>query len=105
MITYENFLRKFFSTCSQPQSFREAQNSLNVYLNIYLQGWANERVVGKYQDGRVLMILPSDPKPWWVKVTKIIGIVDQELGFPEAVVSALHRKTVNYITIELSRPL
>ncbi|KAL0272317.1 UNVERIFIED_CONTAM: hypothetical protein PYX00_005341 [Menopon gallinae] len=57
-------------------------------------GWTNERVVGRYLDGRVIMIVNSDPKVWWHKVTKIVDIVDQELGFPEGSVNALFYKTV-----------
>lgn len=61
-----------------------------------LQGWVNERVVGKYEDGRAIMIKPTDPKTWWQKVGKIVEIVDQELGFPEAVVNSLRDKVVYF---------
>lgn len=40
------------------------------------------------------MIVNSDPKAWWHKVTKIVDIVDQELGFLEGSVNALFYKTV-----------
>ncbi|KAK6625525.1 hypothetical protein RUM43_005824 [Polyplax serrata] len=80
-------------------------NFHNHLSELKFTGWNNERVVGRYPDGRVIMILSSDPKIWWQKVSKIVDIVDQELGFPEASVQSLFYKTVYLYINEKSKQI
>lgn len=44
-------------------------------------GWKKERLVGQFVDGRVLMIVPTDPQYAWKKVTSLLSLIDEELGF------------------------
>uniref|UniRef100_H2YK49 N-acetyltransferase domain-containing protein n=1 Tax=Ciona savignyi TaxID=51511 RepID=H2YK49_CIOSA len=44
-------------------------------------GWKKERVVASFMDGRIIKILPSDPKYVTNKVEEIEKLIDNELGF------------------------
>ncbi|NXA01524.1 ESCO2 acetyltransferase, partial [Nesospiza acunhae] len=46
-------------------------------------GWKQERVVAEFWDGRILLILPEDPKYALRKAEEVLAIVDSELGFPQ----------------------
>lgn len=35
--------------------------SVHVILNL-LQGWKKERILGEYPDGKIILVLPDDPK-------------------------------------------
>lgn len=48
-----------------------------------MNGWKQERVVGNFFDGRVIMIKPADAKIWWRKVEEVLQVVDTDLGFSE----------------------
>ncbi|XP_062506239.1 N-acetyltransferase ESCO2-like [Corticium candelabrum] len=47
---------------------------------IRFPGWRNERVVNEYPDGRIIMILPTDPKSHQNKVREVCSLIDFELG-------------------------
>ena len=40
----------------------------NHWVLIFPQGWKNERVVRQFHDGRIVVILPTDPKHHLKKV-------------------------------------
>ncbi|RZC32505.1 N-acetyltransferase ESCO2, partial [Asbolus verrucosus] len=45
-------------------------------------GWKNERVVsGDIADGKIIQIVPNDPKIWWKKVKDVMEVVNRDLGF------------------------
>ncbi|RLV84255.1 hypothetical protein DV515_00016302 [Chloebia gouldiae] len=46
-------------------------------------GWKQERVVAEFWDGKILLILPDDPKFALRKAEEVLSVVDAELGFPE----------------------
>ncbi|XP_077032484.1 N-acetyltransferase ESCO2, partial [Agelaius phoeniceus] len=46
-------------------------------------GWKQERVVAEFWDGKILLILPQDPKYALRKAEEVLAVVDSELGFPE----------------------
>ncbi|XP_057877800.1 N-acetyltransferase ESCO2, partial [Melospiza georgiana] len=46
-------------------------------------GWKQERVVAEFWDGKILLILPEDPKYALRKAEEVLAVVDSELGFPE----------------------
>ncbi|NWZ02401.1 ESCO2 acetyltransferase, partial [Loxia curvirostra] len=46
-------------------------------------GWKQERVVAEFWDGRILLILPEDPRYALRKAEEVLAVVDSELGFPE----------------------
>ncbi|NXO85441.1 ESCO2 acetyltransferase, partial [Sitta europaea] len=46
------------------------------------RGWKQERVVAEFWDGKIILILPEDPKYALRKAEEVLAIVDAELGFP-----------------------
>ncbi|XP_016160810.1 PREDICTED: N-acetyltransferase ESCO2 [Ficedula albicollis] len=47
-------------------------------------GWKKERVVAEFWDGKIVLILPGDPKYAIRKAQEVLALVDSELGFPTA---------------------
>ncbi|NWS89416.1 ESCO2 acetyltransferase, partial [Toxostoma redivivum] len=45
-------------------------------------GWKKERVVGEFWDGKIVLILPGDPRYALRKAQEVLALVDSELGFP-----------------------
>ncbi|KAM4680796.1 N-acetyltransferase ESCO2 isoform 2-T4 [Amazona ochrocephala] len=50
-------------------------------------GWKKERVVAEFWDGKVVLILPDDPKYAVKKAEEVREIVDNELGFKQVTLS------------------
>ncbi|XP_030324421.1 N-acetyltransferase ESCO2, partial [Calypte anna] len=50
-------------------------------------GWKKERVVAEFWDGKIVLILPSDPKYAVRKAEDVREIVDNELGFQQVALS------------------
>ncbi|XP_062848049.1 N-acetyltransferase ESCO1 isoform X2 [Trichomycterus rosablanca] len=46
-------------------------------------GWKKERILGQYPDGKVILVLPDDPKYALKKVEEIREMVDSDLGFQQ----------------------
>ncbi|NXH83980.1 ESCO2 acetyltransferase, partial [Edolisoma coerulescens] len=44
-------------------------------------GWKNERVVAEFWDGKIVLVLPGDPKYTVRKARAVRELVDAELGF------------------------
>ncbi|XP_078255752.1 N-acetyltransferase ESCO2 [Rhinoraja longicauda] len=64
-------------------------------------GWKKERVVAEYLDGKIIMILPDDPKYALKKVEEVRELVDSELGFQQATLSCPSQsKTYLFISNE-----
>jgi len=54
-----------------------------VLTRIKFSGWKNERNCGQFENGRVIMVQPGDPKHMWNKVEDALRVVDSDLGFSE----------------------
>ncbi|XP_069742872.1 N-acetyltransferase ESCO2 isoform X2 [Narcine bancroftii] len=64
-------------------------------------GWKNERVVAEYLDGKIIMILPGDPKYACKKVEEVRELVDYELGFQQVALNCPGQsKTYMFISNE-----
>ncbi|NXJ72632.1 ESCO2 acetyltransferase, partial [Rostratula benghalensis] len=50
-------------------------------------GWKKERVVAEFWDGKIVLILPDDPKYAVKKAEDVREIVDNELGFKQVALS------------------
>ncbi|MEE6511309.1 hypothetical protein FKM82_017791 [Ascaphus truei] len=61
-------------------------------------GWKKERVVCEFWDGKIIMILPDDPKYAVKKAEEVRELVDSELGFKQVI---LHcpSKTKTYLFV------
>lgn len=56
----------------------------NSFLTVVkFPGWKNQREVGIYPDGKVIMVSPNDPKCMLNKLDEIRQMVDRELGIVE----------------------
>ncbi|CAJ0928409.1 unnamed protein product [Ranitomeya imitator] len=61
-------------------------------------GWKKERIVAEYPDGKIIMVLPDDPKYALKKVEEIREMVDNDLGFQQ-VPLRLHSRTKTLLFI------
>ncbi|XP_008051422.1 N-acetyltransferase ESCO1 [Carlito syrichta] len=62
-------------------------------------GWKKERILAEYPDGRIIMVLPEDPKYALKKVDEIREMVDNDLGFQQAPLMCYSRtKTLLFIS-------
>ncbi|XP_069777812.1 N-acetyltransferase ESCO1-like isoform X2 [Narcine bancroftii] len=62
-------------------------------------GWKKERILGEYPDGKIIMVLPDDPKYALRKVEEIREMVDNDLGFHQAELKCPSRtKTLLFIS-------
>ncbi|XP_065889421.1 N-acetyltransferase ESCO2-like isoform X2 [Dysidea avara] len=52
---------------------------------VQFSGWKNERVVGWFDEGRVVMVTPSDSKQHLKKVDEVLGLVHYDLGIEQDV--------------------
>ncbi|KFV74970.1 N-acetyltransferase ESCO2, partial [Dryobates pubescens] len=57
-------------------------------------GWKKERVVAEFWDGKIVLILPSDPKYAIKKAEDVREIVDNELGFKQVPLSCPARAKI-----------
>uniref|UniRef100_A0A3Q3JVN8 N-acetyltransferase domain-containing protein n=1 Tax=Monopterus albus TaxID=43700 RepID=A0A3Q3JVN8_MONAL len=46
-------------------------------------GWKKERILGEFPDGKIILVLPDDPKYALKKVEEIREMVDYDLGFQQ----------------------
>ncbi|KAK6491098.1 N-acetyltransferase ESCO1-like isoform X1 [Huso huso] len=64
----------------------EAQHLLfhNQFISaVKYVGWKKERILGEYPDGKIIVVLPDDPKYALKKVEEIREMVDKDLGFQQ----------------------
>ncbi|XP_061452661.1 N-acetyltransferase ESCO1 isoform X2 [Rhineura floridana] len=61
-------------------------------------GWKKERILAEYPDGKMIMVLPDDPKYALRKVDEIREMVDNDLGFQQAPLTCSRTKTLLFIS-------
>ncbi|NWI11415.1 ESCO2 acetyltransferase, partial [Crypturellus soui] len=61
-------------------------------------GWKKERVVAEFWDGKIVLILPDDPKYAVKKAEEVREIVDNELGFKQVTLNC-PAKTKMYLFV------
>ncbi|XP_007523724.2 N-acetyltransferase ESCO1 isoform X3 [Erinaceus europaeus] len=87
-------------TASNPED--ETQHLLfhNQFISaVRYVGWKKERILAEYPDGRIIMVLPEDPKYALKKVDEIREMVDNDLGFQQAPLMCYSRtKTLLFIS-------
>ncbi|NXR99721.1 ESCO1 acetyltransferase, partial [Oxylabes madagascariensis] len=75
-------------------SFHRLKKSRSVYI-----GWKKERILAEYPDGKIIMVLPDDPKYALKKVEEIREMVDNDLGFQQTPLMCYSRtKTLLFIS-------
>jgi hypothetical protein len=70
-----------------PQSADDAERHV-IYHKKFTEGmtfpgWRHERVLREYDDGRVIMVVPSDPKSHQNKAQEMCSLINLELGYPD----------------------
>ncbi|XP_068093343.1 N-acetyltransferase ESCO1 isoform X2 [Hyperolius riggenbachi] len=92
-------------TATNPED--EAQHLLfhNQFISaVKYVGWKKERIVAEYPDGKVIMVLPDDPKYALKKVEEIREMVDNDLGFQQ-VPLWLHPRTKTFLFISTDKKI
>ncbi|KAG9478993.1 hypothetical protein GDO78_012587, partial [Eleutherodactylus coqui] len=92
-------------TASNPED--ETQHMLfhNQFISaVKYVGWKKERIVSEYPDGRIIMVLPDDPKYALKKVEEIREMVDNDLGFQQ-VPLRLHSRTKTLMFISSDKKI
>ncbi|XP_066480175.1 N-acetyltransferase ESCO1 [Tiliqua scincoides] len=86
-------------TASNPED--ETQHLLfhNQFISaVKYVGWKKERILAEYPDGKIIMVLPDDPKYALRKVDEIREMVDNDLGFQQAPLTCSRTKTFLFIS-------
>ncbi|XP_062986700.1 N-acetyltransferase ESCO1 isoform X2 [Elgaria multicarinata webbii] len=86
-------------TASNPED--ETQHLLfhNQFISaVKYVGWKKERILAEYPDGKMIMVLPDDPKYALRKVDEIREMVDNDLGFQQAPLTCSRTKTLLFIS-------
>lgn len=86
---------QFAVSGSFPQQYCSVSHSIYGLILIIMQGWKYERIVGWYDEGRIIIVLPTDSRqhlkkvslvivgsyqPYYIQVDEILNLVNHELG-------------------------
>uniref|UniRef100_A0A3P9KGX0 Establishment of sister chromatid cohesion N-acetyltransferase 1 n=1 Tax=Oryzias latipes TaxID=8090 RepID=A0A3P9KGX0_ORYLA len=64
-------------------------------------GWKKERILAEYPDGKIILVLPDDPKYALKKVEEIREMVDNDLGFQQVEMKCPSQtKTFLFISVD-----
>ena len=72
----------FLNYCSIKYSAGDPEDEASHDLShngeiVKFSGWKHERNCGEFENGRIVMIQPGDPKHIWNKVYDALSIVDR----------------------------
>ncbi|NXM34632.1 ESCO2 acetyltransferase, partial [Oxyruncus cristatus] len=73
-----------YSAASPEDEAQHVQHHQRFLETLRYVGWKKERVVAEFWDGKIVLILPTDPKYAVKKAEEVRELVDQELGFQQA---------------------
>ncbi|XP_051581095.1 N-acetyltransferase ESCO2-like [Myxocyprinus asiaticus] len=77
-----------YSTDSPEDNFQHTQFHQRFLDTIKFVGWKKERVVAEFWDGKIILVLPDDPKYATTKADDVRQIADSELGFQQVNLSS-----------------
>ncbi|XP_052442616.1 N-acetyltransferase ESCO2 isoform X2 [Carassius gibelio] len=77
-----------YSTDSPEDNFQHTQFHQRFLDTIKFVGWKKERVVAEFWDGKIILVLPDDPKYATKKAEDVRRIADSELGFQQITLSS-----------------
>ncbi|KAM4543889.1 uncharacterized protein V3H82_021728 [Fundulus diaphanus] len=91
-----------FYSAANPED--ESQHLLfhNQFISaVKYVGWKKERIMAEYPDGKIILVLPDDPKYALKKVEEIREMVDNDLGFQQVETKCPSQtKTFLFISID-----
>ncbi|KAF5894920.1 N-acetyltransferase ESCO2-like [Clarias magur] len=77
-----------YSADSPEDNFQHTQFHQRFLDTIKFVGWKKERVVAEFWDGKIILVLPDDPKYATKKAEDVRRIADSELGFQQVNLSS-----------------
>ncbi|XP_061756914.1 N-acetyltransferase ESCO2 isoform X2 [Nerophis ophidion] len=90
-----------YSADNPEDSFQHDQFHQYLLDAIKYVGWKKERVLAEFWDGKILMVMPDDPKYAIKKAEDVRRIADNELGFQQVTLSRPSQaKTYLFINTE-----
>ncbi|XP_048186369.1 N-acetyltransferase ESCO2 [Perognathus longimembris pacificus] len=90
-----------YSAANPEDELQHAQHHQRFLEGVKYVGWKKERVVAEFWDGKIVLILPHDPSYALRKVEDVKELVDQELGFQQAIPKCSDKtKTFLYVSDE-----
>nr|XP_057934056.1 N-acetyltransferase ESCO2 [Doryrhamphus excisus] len=76
-----------YSADNPEDHFQHDQFHQCLLDSIKFVGWKKERVVAEFWDGKILMVMPDDPKYAIKKAEDVRRVADNELGFQQVTLS------------------
>ncbi|XP_049613538.1 N-acetyltransferase ESCO2 [Syngnathus scovelli] len=76
-----------YSADNPEDNFQHEQFHQCLLDAIKFVGWKKERVVGEFWDGKIVLVMPDDPKYAVKKADEVRRIADNELGFQQMTLS------------------
>ncbi|XP_061668239.1 N-acetyltransferase ESCO2 [Syngnathoides biaculeatus] len=76
-----------YSADNPEDNFQHEQFHRCLLNSIKFVGWKKERVMAEFWDGKIIMVLPDDPKYAVKKADEVRRIADSELGFQQVALS------------------
>ncbi|KAK5852680.1 hypothetical protein PBY51_006530 [Eleginops maclovinus] len=90
-----------YSLDNPEDNFQHNQFHQRFLESIKFVGWKKERVVAEFWDGKILLVLPDDPKYAVKKADDVRRVADNELGFQQMTLSRpAQAKTYLFINSE-----
>uniref|UniRef100_A0A4W5NTQ7 Establishment of sister chromatid cohesion N-acetyltransferase 2 n=1 Tax=Hucho hucho TaxID=62062 RepID=A0A4W5NTQ7_9TELE len=87
-----------YSADSLEDNFQHTQFHQSFLDSIKFVGWKKERVVAEFWDGKIILVLPDDPKYAVKKAEDVRRLADNELGFQQVSLSCPSQaKTYLYV--------
>ncbi|XP_064507319.1 LOW QUALITY PROTEIN: N-acetyltransferase ESCO2 [Pseudopipra pipra] len=87
-----------YSAASPEDEAQHIQHHQRFLEGLRYVGWKKERVVAEFWDGKIVLILPSDPKYAVRKAEEVREIVDNELGFQQVALGCpAHSRTYLFV--------
>lgn len=90
-----------YSADNPEDNFQHTQFHRRFLDSIKYVGWKKERVVAEFWDGKILLVMPDDPKYAVKKAEEVRRVADSELGFQQVALSRPSQaKTYLFISTE-----
>uniref|UniRef100_A0A8D2ZQL8 Establishment of sister chromatid cohesion N-acetyltransferase 2 n=1 Tax=Scophthalmus maximus TaxID=52904 RepID=A0A8D2ZQL8_SCOMX len=90
-----------YSADNPEDHFQHTQFHQRFIDSIKFVGWKKERVVSEFWDGKILLVMPDDPKYAIKKAEDVRRVADSELGFQQVTLSRpTQAKTYLFINTE-----
>uniref|UniRef100_A0A3Q1FAV2 Establishment of sister chromatid cohesion N-acetyltransferase 2 n=1 Tax=Acanthochromis polyacanthus TaxID=80966 RepID=A0A3Q1FAV2_9TELE len=90
-----------YSADNPEDNFQHTQFHQRFLDSIKFVGWKKERVVAEFWDGKILLVMPDDPKYAIKKAEDVRRVADSELGFQQVTLSRpTQAKTYLFINTE-----